>query len=102
MMAPRIMPGLPLLTHNPEIVLGVLIEIFGLYPVTARSGVARPGHIALISAAGITRRLARIAVSGATLSRARWAGKILRTFRPELPPVSTFVQDNLRYCQLAE
>jgi len=32
-----------LLTHNPEIVLGVLIEVFGLYAVATRSGVARHG-----------------------------------------------------------
>jgi len=62
-MAPRITPGLPLLTHNPEIVLGVLIEIFSLYAVATRSRVAHHGHIVLISAARIPGRLARITVS---------------------------------------
>jgi len=51
-----------LLTQNPEIVLGVLIGIFGLDGVAARSCIARHVDIALIPAARIGGPLARIAV----------------------------------------
>ena len=59
-------------TQNPEIVLGVLIEILSLNSVSPRSGVARHGDVVLIPAARIAGRLPRVAVSGATLVRARW------------------------------
>jgi hypothetical protein len=91
MAAQNLAARLFLLTQNPQIVFGVLIEVFGLNGVAARRCIARHGDIALIPAA-------RIALPGTTLSWSRWARGILRTFRPEWPTARTLVQDILRCC----
>jgi hypothetical protein len=76
-------------TQNPEIVLGVLIEILSLNSVSPRSGVARHGDVVLIPAARIAGRLPRVAGSGAALVCARWPRGILGTVWPEWLPATS-------------
>ena len=96
--APKLASRLILLTQNPEIVLGVLVEIFGLDGIAARSRIARHRHTALIPTVRVGARLPWVAVPGPTVPLGGWARDILRTIRPELLCARTLVQGILRCC----